>query len=136
MSSLPKLEVFCRRFRPHMGGTDVEFWVRDRYDSIADLPKDRGVEYHAQITMIGHPEGSTFDPSFRLDETRAQLLMDRLWDCGFRPSAGAGSAGAMDAVTRHLEDMRTLVFQQKGPPHLTDAQIKAMTIDPFAERKP
>lgn len=43
-----------------------------------------------------------------------QALMDDLWRCGLRPTEGAGSAGAMAATQRHLEDMRTLVFKPAG----------------------
>jgi len=50
-------------------------------------------------------------PALVLDKTKAQQLMDDLWTCGLRPSEGTGSAGALAAVTRHLEDMRTLVFK-------------------------
>jgi hypothetical protein len=52
-------------------------------------------------------------PSFTLTIMQAQQLMDDLWHCGLRPVEGAGSAGAMRAVERHLEDMRTLVFHPK-----------------------
>ena len=52
-------------------------------------------------------------PSFMLDEIKAQTLMDDLWNCGIRPTEGAGSAGAMSAVKHHLEDMRRLVFDIK-----------------------
>ncbi len=41
----------------------------------------------------------------------AQQLIDSLWDCGLRPSEGTGSAGAMAATQKHLEDMRRLVFK-------------------------
>jgi hypothetical protein len=33
----------------------------------------------------------------------AQVLMDDLWRCGIRPTEGAGSAGAMNAVQEHLK---------------------------------
>jgi hypothetical protein len=51
------------------------------------------------------------EPSFQLSNDAAQTLMDDLWNAGIRPTEGAGSAGAMRAVERHLEDMRTLVFK-------------------------
>jgi hypothetical protein len=51
------------------------------------------------------------DPSFQLSNDAAQTLMDDLWNAGLRPTEGAGSAGALRAVERHLEDMRTLVFK-------------------------
>lgn len=53
---------------------------------------------------VAHP------PSFMLDNEVAQTLMDDLWHCGLRPTEGACTAGAMRAVERHLEDMRTLAF--------------------------
>jgi hypothetical protein len=49
-----------------------------------------------------------------LDETAAQKLMDQLWDCGLRPTQGAGSAGALAATQKHLEDMRMLVFEVRA----------------------
>ncbi len=52
-------------------------------------------------------------PAISLDQTSAQALMDSLWDCGIRPTEGSGSAGAMAAVQKHLEDMRTLVFEKQ-----------------------
>jgi hypothetical protein len=54
-------------------------------------------------------------PSFTLDIEQAQTLMDDLWNAGIRPTEGSGSAGAMRAVERHLEDMRTLVFHPIKP---------------------
>src|SRR5690349_15334673 len=49
-------------------------------------------------------------PFLRLNETTAQVLMDSLWECGIRPTDGAGSAGAMAATERHLKDMQTIAF--------------------------
>ena len=41
-----------------------------------------------------------------------QVLMDDLWNCGIRPSEGAGSAGSLKATQYHLEDMRKLIFEE------------------------
>lgn len=49
-------------------------------------------------------------PTVRLNTSEAQKLMDELWDCGLRPSEGSGSAGALAATQRHLEDMRTIAL--------------------------
>ena len=58
---------------------------------------------------------SVFQPStnsrFSLRDEASQKLMDMLWNCGLRPTEGTGSAGAMAATQKHLEDMRTLVFK-------------------------
>jgi hypothetical protein len=54
------------------------------------------------------------EPLFYLDAHYAQQLMDSLWQCGLRPSEGTGSAGAMRAVEKHLEDMRALAFRGLG----------------------
>jgi hypothetical protein len=52
-----------------------------------------------------------------------QELMDSLWTVGIRPTEGQGSAGAMAATQKHLEDLRTLngrlltlVEQDRGEP--------------------
>jgi len=49
-----------------------------------------------------------------IEDRDAQALMDDLWASGFRPTEGAGSAGAMGAVQQHLKDLRRIVF--KGYP--------------------
>lgn len=65
----------------------------------------RPLEYDAIVS-----DGRPISPAIRMEKEAAQRLMDSLWDCGLRPSEGTGSAGAMAATQRHLEDMRTLVF--------------------------
>jgi hypothetical protein len=44
-----------------------------------------------------------------LSDESAQVLMDRLWDCGLRPSEGTGSAGSLRKTEDHLKDMRKIV---------------------------
>ncbi len=56
--------------------------------------------------------GHQVNPTFRLRTEKAQQLMDDLWSCGLRPSEGTGSAGAMRATEKHLDDMRRLVFHR------------------------
>lgn len=48
-------------------------------------------------------------PMLRLGTHQAQLLMDSLWQVGFRPTQGQQSEGQMAATTKHLNDMRSLV---------------------------
>lgn len=45
---------------------------------------------------------------------QCQKLMDDLFRIGFRPTDGQGSAGQMDAVQKHLLDMRCLVAKKYG----------------------
>jgi hypothetical protein len=56
------------------------------------------------------PEGSPLQPTFRLYHDEAQELMDRLWACGLRPTQGKQSTGQLEAVERHLADMRAIAF--------------------------
>lgn len=49
-----------------------------------------------------------------LSRKTGQQLIDQLWQCGLRPSEGTGSAGAMAAQTKHLNDMRKLVGHHLG----------------------
>ena len=46
----------------------------------------------------------------RLRPDQAQMLMDNLWECGLRPTEGTGSAGALSATQRHLDDMKKVAF--------------------------
>ncbi len=57
----------------------------------------------------------TLPAVLRLRPEEAQQFMDELWRAGIRPTEGQGSAGALAATERHLQDMRTLVFQGKAP---------------------
>lgn len=61
--------------------------------------------------------------SFRLQETAAQVLMDTLWNCGIRPTEGAGTAGAMAAAQAHLQDLRSI--NTKLVDYVTREQRKA-----------
>jgi hypothetical protein len=54
--------------------------------------------------------GRPIEPTLHIDDHDAQSLMDQLWDCGLRPSEGSGSAGALAATQRHLDDFRRLIF--------------------------
>jgi len=65
------------------------------------------------VTMVPLEDGDRIQPTFRLPMSAAQGLMDDLWRCGFRPSEGSGSAGALAATERHLKDLQALIF--KGP---------------------
>lgn len=75
------------------------------------------------IGVIGHKPlfivaDGTYDPatpqesSLSIATSTAQSLMDQLWNCGLRPTEGSGSAGALSATQRHLEDMRRIAFNK------------------------
>ena len=64
------------------------------------------------LTEIKRGELVTPDPVFNhIPREAMQQLMDELWECGLRPAQGAGSAGQLAAVERHLADMQRLVFK-------------------------
>lgn len=83
-------------------------------------PWNRSVQFLAMtgnataepLTMKEREPGVYHDPTFELDHVQAQTLIDDLWNAGLRPTEGAGSAGALAATQKHLEDMRTLVFKK------------------------
>lgn len=68
--------------------------------------------------QLTEPVAEHIEPTFRLRDEACQDLMDQLWQVGFRPSEGSGSAGALAATQKHLEDMRRLVFigKAEAPP--------------------
>lgn len=51
---------------------------------------------------------ATIPPRLPLGDAVAQRLADSLWDAGFRPRGAAGSAGQLDAMRAHLEDVRRI----------------------------
>lgn len=67
------------------------------------------------LEMVEREEFTYSEPTARLQKEEAQELMDSLWQCGLRPSEGSGSAGALAATQKHLEDMRALVFETAKP---------------------
>lgn len=54
--------------------------------------------------------GEIVEPFIRLDPESAQCLIDELWRLGLRPSQEYGSTGQASAMTKHLDDMRTIAF--------------------------
>lgn len=55
-------------------------------------------------------EEGEFAPAFMtLPEDAMQQIMNQMWNAGFRPSV-EGSEGELTATKKHLEDMRTIVF--------------------------
>lgn len=53
-------------------------------------------------------------PFVRIMPEQAQVLMDDLWRAGIRPTEAAGSAGAMRAAERHIQDLRQVAFKVLG----------------------
>ncbi|CAG2144537.1 hypothetical protein LMG31506_03027 [Cupriavidus yeoncheonensis] len=82
---------------------------------IAEHPGDGAVVIAKPLVMERMDPGQMTEPCMRLTTNEAQSLMDELWHAGLRPSEGTGSAGAMAATQKHLEDMRTLVFNSHKP---------------------
>jgi hypothetical protein len=84
---------------PWRSAVEIFIGDRDSKTRVKEIVLERIEE------AVAHP------PSFMLDNQTAQTLIDDLWNCGLRPTEGAGTAGAMRATERHLQDMRTLVFK-------------------------
>jgi hypothetical protein len=71
----------------------------------------RTVTVGAPVEMRQYDEAQRVPPTLELRPEAAQQLMDALWQCGLRPTEGTGSAGALAATQKHLDDMRALVFK-------------------------
>lgn len=82
-------------------------------DSLSIYVKDG--RYHCvDVVMQEKAPAEYVPPAMTISANAAQTLMDDLWAAGIRPTEGAGSAGALAATQKHLEDMRTLVFKKNG----------------------
>ena len=99
-----------------MSGKNKIVVNREPFDGVcsfmlACIEDGRIVSVAGKITLDTPPKpGEIIQPFMALGDEDTQSLMDELWRVGFRPREGTGSAGALAATERHLEDMRTLVF--------------------------
>jgi len=50
----------------------------------------------------------SYVPHVAIDMKEAQALTDQLWQCGLRPTEGAGSAGAMAEAQAHIKDLQSI----------------------------
>jgi len=73
------------------------------------------------MKMWEPPPDVIVEPTCRMGLNDVQELMDALWQCALRPSEGTGSAGALAATQKHLEDMRAIAL----PPYRTQAFVEA-----------
>lgn len=92
-----------------------QIFVRHRFQRPAidfAIKENRGQDnvFACGLTFAQYPKNENPPVAMSLSDTEAQKLVDRLWDCGFRPSEGPSSADVLVAVGRHLEDMLRLVF--------------------------
>jgi hypothetical protein len=62
-----------------------------------------------------HEPGDYAEASAYLSKHEAQRLVSELWAAGVRPEDW-GTEGQVQALSAHLEDMRTLVFKEKPAP--------------------
>lgn len=62
------------------------------------------------LVMRRAEPGAISPPCVSLPFADAQTLMDQMWDAGLRPSQSVGTAGQVEAIKYHLEDMRRLAF--------------------------
>ena len=74
----------------------------------------QGSSVGVRVQMEEREEGVPVDPTFHLGRDEAQTLMDDLWNAGFRPTEGTGSAGSLRATEKHLDDMRRIAFKHLG----------------------
>ena len=75
----------------------------------------RGYLSGLTATSVDLKDGPVLIPPFlTLLRHQAQQLMDAMYDAGIRPTNGAGSVGQMDAVQKHLADMRTIAMAKLG----------------------
>lgn len=67
-----------------------------------------------EMSYSSHDAGVPIEPTFRLPYDVAQLILDELWNSGFRPSWPNQGPGELVAVRAHLADMRSLVESALG----------------------
>jgi len=82
---------------------------------ICIMSLERGHYYVAKPVVMEEADlCSIVEPTLKISIDAAQTLMDDLWNCGIRPTNGAGSVGQLQATERHLEDMRRIALKRLG----------------------
>lgn len=103
----------------NLDGMDRQFKIRaervawaDKIDVIIGIPGNPSATTVdiAKLNLVPMEIGHKVMPTMELSFQEAQELMDELWRCGLRPTEGTGSAGALAAVEKHLNDMRQIAF--------------------------
>lgn len=91
----------------------------------------RGSEHHQYgqpksmmvgFTMEEVKEGLPYEPAFRVDEDECQILLQTLWDAGFRPAGNHGSQGHLQSMQEHIADLRAIAFKVVGVPETKEAK--------------
>lgn len=99
-----------------MDNLRISAGVGEPWHRVVDIGiwKEEGGKFYAvqeDLPLAECREADPTHPSLSISFEAAQALMDNLWTCGIRPTEGTGSAGALAATQKHLEDMRKLVFE-------------------------
>jgi len=80
-------------------GVDIYIWQK---------LSDSRIGIAQPIMFKAISEGELSEKALNISNESAQQLMDELWLCGYRPTEGTGSAGALAATQKHLEDMKKI----------------------------
>jgi hypothetical protein len=108
----------------HYGGKfevrirEVDFCL-DRFDLyVMERSSNENVISIGKIIMEEYEPGTIVEtrPSLEstLDHDSLQVLFNDLWRLGFRPKDGTGNSGHLEAINRHLNDMRAIVANKLG----------------------
>lgn len=92
---------------------DIRAQFRDYYDdrlAVWIRTPDKRIIKPFQYVMAEYEEGDYGEPTFFLSADEAQQMMNELWRCGIRPKDGEGSDAQVNALTKHLSDMKTIAF--------------------------
>ena len=79
------------------------FWYRESEvdgKAIIEVIKTQEIKEINPIGYSGFPD----DCGIIMEKTQMQELADRLWDAGFKPTQGHGSAGQLSSTQEHLKD--------------------------------
>lgn len=88
----------------------VEFYLFSRWRPSAGGEQVAMSQPIVMVDLTPETMGLYQQPAFSLKNEAAQKLMDSLWECGLRPTQGAGSAGSLAATERHLADVRAVAW--------------------------
>lgn len=95
----PKVEV---HIQPNLMRRGVDLYILSTIHESTNLSL-------GTVTMAEMGPADYMPPSLSLSNLQAQALIDELWSAGFRPSDGAGSAGAMRIAEGQIAEQHKII---------------------------
>ena len=100
----------------YSGNYDFYFLQRNKLLDTISVAQPLTLETHTHAAGVAITKLPTFSIPTE-DRAFMQHLIDELWNLGIRPTNVRSGNDVIDAISSHLDDMRTISFHKLGIPN-------------------